>query len=67
MVETAQIVELADRQSDDLHVTLMWARRSGRLWVTVTDRGSGEVERIEAQVDNALDVFHHPFAYVQAA
>jgi hypothetical protein len=67
MSNEAQLTELADRQSDDLCVALMWARRSRHLWVTVTDHGSGEVERIDPRPDNALDVFHHPFAYVQAA
>jgi len=35
------IVDLADRHSDDLDVVLLWARRSGRLWVTVTHRRTG--------------------------
>jgi hypothetical protein len=67
MSDEAHVVELADRRSDDLEVVLMWGRRSGRLWVTVTDRGSGSVERIDATPANALDVYHHPFAYAQAA
>ena len=67
MSNEAQVIELADRRSDDVLVSLMWGRRSGRLWVLVTDLGNGEVERIDARADNALDVFHHPFAYAQAA
>jgi hypothetical protein len=57
------IVDLADRHSDDLDVVLMWARQSGRLWVTVTHRRSGRTARINATAANALDVFRHPFAY----
>ena len=61
------IVDLAERHSDDLDVVLLWARRSGRLWVRVTHRRSGRTARINATSTNALDVFHHPFAYVREA
>jgi hypothetical protein len=33
------------------------------LWVLVTHRGSGRTARINATPANALEVFHHPFAY----
>ena len=56
-------VELADRHSNDLDVVLMWGQRSGQLWVLVTHRRSGRTSRINATATNALDVFHHPFAY----
>jgi hypothetical protein len=56
-------IELADRHSNDLDVVLMWGRRSGQLWVVVTQRRSGRTARINATAANALDVFHHPFAY----
>jgi hypothetical protein len=56
-------VELADRHSNDVDVVLMWGRRSGHLWVLVTHRRSGRTARIDATATNALDVFHHPFAY----
>jgi len=67
MAATTQIVELADRQSEDLEVVLLWARRSGRLWVNVTHRRSGRSARIAATPANALDVFNHPFAYAREA
>lgn len=60
------IVDIADRHSDDLDVVLLWARRSGRIWVTVTHRRSGRTARINATPTNALDVFNHPFAYERA-
>jgi hypothetical protein len=60
------VVHLAARRSDELDVVLMWARRSGRLWVTVTHRRSGRTARINATAMNALDVFRHPFAYERA-
>lgn len=61
------IVDLADRQTQDLDVVLMWSRNSGRVWVTVTHRRSGRTARIDAAPANALDVFEHPFAYVRDA
>ena len=57
------VVELADRHSNDIDVSLLWARRSGRLWVKVTGRRTGRTARIDATPANALDVFRHPFAY----
>jgi hypothetical protein len=63
MSTTTPVVELADRHSADLDVVLVWARRSGRLWVDVTHKRSGQVARIDATPANALDVFKHPFAY----
>jgi hypothetical protein len=57
------VVELAERRSDDLDVALYWGRRSGRVWVRMTDRRSGRTTRIDASAANALDVFHHPCAY----
>ena len=56
-------VDLAERHSHDLEVVLWWGRRSGRFWVLVTDRHSGHTKRVSATAGNALDVFHHPFAY----
>jgi hypothetical protein len=56
-------VELADRHTNDVDVVLMWGQRSGQLWVLVTHRRSGRTARINATATNALDVFHHPFAY----
>ena len=67
MSRVSPIVDLADRHSDDLDIVLFWARRSDRLWVRVTHRRSGRTARIHATTANALDVFHHPFAYVPKA
>jgi hypothetical protein len=57
------VVALAERRSDDLDVALYWGRRSGRVWVRMTDRRSGRTTRIDANAENALDVFRHPCAY----
>jgi hypothetical protein len=67
MSTNTQIIDLAERHSNDLDVVLMWGRESGRLWVNVTDRRSGRVARIDATPVNALDVFNHPLFYAPAA
>lgn len=59
------IVELADRHSPDHDIALFWGARTGRLWVEVTDRRTGRITPIAATPGNALDVFHHPFAYAE--
>jgi hypothetical protein len=63
MQPDSQIVDLADRHSQDLDVVLIWGRRSNRLWVNVTDTSSGRIERIDVTASSALDVFNHPFVY----
>jgi hypothetical protein len=63
MHEGTQVVALADRRSNDIDVVLLWARRTGRLWVNVTHRATGRIARIDATPANALEVFNHPFAH----
>ncbi|MDQ3889627.1 MAG: hypothetical protein M3312_03635 [Actinomycetota bacterium] len=56
--------ELANRASDGLEVSLLWSRRTNRVSVAVVDTRTGE--RFELTIsdgENALDVFHHPYAY----
>jgi len=60
-----ETVDLANRQTSDLDVVLLWGRGSGLLWVNVTHRPTGRVARITATPSNALDVFNHPFAYTR--
>lgn len=67
MPSERQIVDLANRHSDDLDVVLLWSRVSGRIWVRIIHCRSGRTARIEATPANALDVFEHPFAYARAA
>jgi hypothetical protein len=57
------VAELAARRGDGLEVTLLWSRRSGALWVDVLHVATGERFTIDADPADALDVYHHPFAY----
>jgi hypothetical protein len=55
--------ELAQRTNGDVEVTLLWSAFDDRLAVTVSDSRSGDWFVLEAEADNALDVYYHPFAH----
>ena len=60
------ICELDSRTSGGLEVTLLWNRRSNELTVCVRDCHTGSYFELRAERNNALDVFHHPYAYAAA-
>jgi hypothetical protein len=60
------ICELASRASNGVEVALLWDRRSNDLRVCVRDTGTGVEFELAAGHHNALDVFHHPYAYAAA-
>ena len=55
--------ELASRESDGVHVLLLWHPRDDAVTVSVEDSRGGR--RFEISVDSrrALDAFYHPYAY----
>jgi hypothetical protein len=56
--------ELAVRAMDGLEVALLWYTREGALSVVVNDsRTHDSFELVLGDGDDALDVFHHPYAY----
>jgi hypothetical protein len=55
--------ELAERETDGISVTLLWESDTDGLSVTVRDGRTGEEFAVAANAYNAMDVFHHPFAY----
>ena len=56
--------ELAVRASNGTQVRLLWRQGTRQLWVEVWEPATASALRIQAQPENALDVFHHPYAYV---
>ena len=60
------ICELDSRISGGIEVTLLWNRKSDELTVCVRDSHTGAYFELRAERDNALDVFHHPYAYAAA-
>jgi len=65
LAATETIAELAYRESNGITISLQWSRRSNRLRVVVEDSQRGESFTLPARPDNALEVFHHPYAYAQ--
>jgi hypothetical protein len=55
--------ELAHRESNGIEVSLFWTAATNRVTVEVVDASLNE--RFEVIVDpaEALDAFHHPYAY----
>ena len=55
--------ELDHRSSDGLEVTLLWEAETNRVTVAVFDAKSGDYFELEIDPAQALDAFHHPYAY----
>ena len=55
--------ELAERESDGLHVVLLWHPDENALTVAVEDARAGDRFRLAVAPDRALDAIYHPFAY----
>jgi hypothetical protein len=60
---TAQTRELAARDSDGIHVLLLWHPDQAALTVSVEDARFGDRFQLAVAPDRALDAFYHPFAY----
>ena len=55
--------ELACRKSAGIHVQLLWEEHGNRTWVRVRDARSMEAFAFPVPRRDALEAFHHPFAY----
>ena len=60
------IRELAHRRSANLEVTLLWNRRSHRVWISIYNVANDEQAAAPVPHEQALDAFEHPYAYVAA-
>jgi len=58
-----QTRELAARESDGIHVLLLWHPPENTLTVSVDDARLGDRFQLVVAPDRALDAFYHPFAY----
>jgi hypothetical protein len=59
----SELRELAHRASDGVEVVLVWHEVTNELTVSVSDARSGVYFTLPARPDQALDVFHHPYAH----
>ena len=60
---TSQTRELAARESDGIHVLLLWDPDENAVIVSVEDEPVGDRFQLAVAPDRALDAFYHPFAY----
>ena len=60
---TSQTRELAVRESDGIHVLLLWNPDENAVTVSVEDERVGDRFQIAIAPERALDAFYHPFAY----
>jgi hypothetical protein len=58
--------ELASRESDGVHVQLLWHPQDNTLTVSVEDARVGERFEFAVERDRGLEAFYHPFAYAAA-
>jgi hypothetical protein len=55
--------ELARRQSGAVEVLLLWRSALDQVEVCVRDAATGGGFRIEVAPGDAMEAFHHPYAY----
>jgi hypothetical protein len=60
---TPQTRELAARDTDGIHVLLLWHPDENAVTVSVEDARAGDRFQLAVAPDRALDAFYHPFAY----
>jgi hypothetical protein len=58
--------ELDSRKSDGIEVTLSWNPSTNMVLVSVIDEREGDSFQVEVGPENAMDAFHHPYAYAAA-
>ena len=64
-IADSDLRELDHRSSDGVHVTLLWSTRTNRVFVSVEDARTGSSLHFGATPADALDAFHHPYAYAE--
>ncbi|MGB0096477.1 MAG: hypothetical protein WBP81_28560 [Solirubrobacteraceae bacterium] len=57
------IRELDHRTNDGIDVTLFWNSRTNHVFVAVEDQRIGMAFELIVSGSDALDAFHHPYAY----
>jgi hypothetical protein len=60
--ETA-VRELDRRETDGFDVRLLWNSQTNHVFVAIEDDRYGESIRLDVDPADALEAFHHPFAY----
>jgi len=58
-----QTRELDFRSNDGLEVTLLWQPETDSVTVAVFDAKNGDDFDLDVEPADAMDAFHHPYAY----
>ena len=58
-----ELRELDRRSGGGIDVRLLWNSRTGRLYVVVVDAQRDDDFRVAVAAGDALEAFHHPYAY----
>lgn len=59
--------ELAHRDSGPTHVSFFWSKRTHRAAVVLEDDETGEVVELDVRAgEDALELYEHPYAYIDA-
>jgi len=56
-------IELARRQTGAVEIALFWKTSINRLFVCVEDTSDGAGFQLVVGAGEAMEVFHHPYAY----
>jgi hypothetical protein len=62
-MDRSTLRELDQRRGDGFEVTLLWSERTGAVFVCVEDDHTGSGFHFAVDAADALDAFHHPYAY----
>jgi len=63
---TSTVQELDSRENDGITVSLLWSPPTNELTVHVYDASVGAGFDLAASPAEAVEIFHHPFAYAAA-
>jgi hypothetical protein len=58
--------ELAHRTNNGIEVALFWSEPTDQVIVEISDTRTAETIEFEVAGADALDAFHHPYAYAYA-
>jgi hypothetical protein len=58
-----RVRELAHRANDGVEVVLFWHEATNEVTVSVSDERTGAYFELDADPEDALDVFYHPYAH----
>ena len=63
LISDTDLRELDDRSNEGIDVALLWNPQTNRVWVSVVDGRRGDAFVLDVDPSDALDAYHHPYAY----